>query len=172
MPVYLLLFIAAMFSAGIAHSQATPVRVVDAAYAKCNRETYHRYLATPRANASGLALEKLNSDELVHRLSGMDSALLLSNGKAVLSLRNERDSTPSRQWLLCYFLGSGHLGTTYIYSVGNFLFESPIAWYAASKSYDMKPEHGELKNTAIASDEKQLPTLSHEFRTSERSGNH
>jgi predicted CXXCH cytochrome family protein len=46
---------------------------------------------------------------------------------------------------LSYFLGSGHLGTTYIYSINDFLFESPIAWYAASKGYDMKPGLAEMK---------------------------
>ncbi|HEY1897493.1 MAG TPA: multiheme c-type cytochrome, partial [Terracidiphilus sp.] len=48
------------------------------------------------------------------------------------------------QMHLDYFLGSGHLGTTYLYSIGDYLFESPVAWYATSASYDMKPGLGEM----------------------------
>lgn len=48
-------------------------------------------------------------------------------------------SANGREWNLDYFLGSGHLGVTYLYSMNGYLFESPIAYYAASKSLDMKP---------------------------------
>ena len=45
---------------------------------------------------------------------------------------------------LLYFLGSGHLGTTYLYTVDDFLFESPVAWYSPSQAYDMKPGLAEI----------------------------
>ena len=45
---------------------------------------------------------------------------------------------------LSYFLGSGHLGTTYLYELNHYLFESPVAWYAASHGYDMKPGLAEM----------------------------
>lgn len=38
-----------------------------------------------------------------------------------------------------YFLGSGHLGVTYLYSVNKYLLESPVAYYSATNHYDMKP---------------------------------
>ena len=47
------------------------------------------------------------------------------------------ETTVSRK--LEYFLGSGHLGLTYLYSLNGYLFESPVAYYAASQSLDMKP---------------------------------
>ena len=46
---------------------------------------------------------------------------------------------------LSYFLGSGHLGTTYLYAINRYLFESPVAWYSASHGYDMKPGLEDMK---------------------------
>jgi hypothetical protein len=52
--------------------QATPVRVADAKCAKCHGEIYRKYLATPMADASGLAAEKLIADSYVHGPSGAE----------------------------------------------------------------------------------------------------
>jgi hypothetical protein len=55
----------------------------------------------------------------------------------VLWHSGKRTATAGRK--LEYFLGSGHLGLTYLYSLNDYLFESPIAYYSASQSLDMKP---------------------------------
>jgi len=96
------------------------------------------------ANASGSAQEKLKAGLFAHKPSSIDYALSLGNGKAVLTYRDQREPHNNGQLNLSYFLGSGHLGTTYIYSINHFLFESPVAWYAATKSYDMKPGLAEI----------------------------
>lgn len=136
---------AALFSSRTLASQATPVRVVDAKCAECHSEIFRKYLATPMANASGSAIEKLTAESFTNKLSGIEYSLSLTDSKALLSYRDTREPHTNRQHPLIYFLGSGHLGTTYIYSMNDFLFESPVAWYAASKSYDMKPGLEEMK---------------------------
>lgn len=143
--VILLLIFAALFAPLSLESQATPVRVIDAKCAQCHEEIYREYLATPMANASGSAIEKLKADSFIDKLSNIEYVLSLTNGKAVLTYHDQREPRTIRQLPMRYFLGSGHLGTTYIYSINDFLFESPIAWYAASKSYDMKPGLAEMK---------------------------
>lgn len=91
------------------------------------------------ANASGLASEKLHAATFVHSPSSTEYTIGERNNQAMLSFRSLNAPGIKGDFPLGYFLGSGHLGTTYLYSIGNFLFESPIAWYGNTKSYDMKP---------------------------------
>ena len=141
----LLLAFAALFAPHGLESQVSHVRVFDAKCAQCHEEIYRNYLTTPMANASGSAIEKLKAASFTHEPSGIQYDLSLLKGKAVLAYRNQREPNTIQQLPLSYFLGSGHLGTTYIYSIDNFLFESPVAWYAASNGYDMKPGLAEMK---------------------------
>jgi predicted CXXCH cytochrome family protein len=120
-------------------SQPTSVREADAQCASCHADIYRKYLATPMANASGLAAEQLHTDTFTHKPSGVEYKISLQDGRASLIYHGPHESSSANQLPLNYFLGSGHLGTTYLYSVNNYLFESPVAWYAASQSYDMKP---------------------------------
>ena len=91
------------------------------------------------ANASGLATEQLHSATFVHSPSSTEYTIGERNNQAMLSFRSLQAPGIKGDFQLDYFLGSGHLGTTYLYSIGNFLFESPVAWYGHSGSYDMKP---------------------------------
>ncbi len=117
----------------------TGVRDADASCAKCHGEIYRKYLSTPMANASGLAMEKFEPGMLNHRPSGVTYQLFSHDNAAVLSIRDPHGLPAGEQRRLDYFLGSGHLGITYLYSIHGYLFESPVAYYAASRSYDMKP---------------------------------
>ncbi|MGB6687627.1 MAG: tetratricopeptide repeat protein [Terracidiphilus sp.] len=139
------LLIAFAFAARAAMPQATPVREADAACAHCHESIYRTYLSTPMANASGLAAANLKTATYVHKPSGVTYNVSDDHGQAVLARRDTQTSAPLGKWTLSYFLGSGHLGVTYLYSVDNYLFESPVAWYAASQSYDMKPGLAEMR---------------------------
>jgi tetratricopeptide (TPR) repeat protein len=126
-----------------ADGQATPVRVADAACSSCHRAVVAKYLTTPMANASGSAEEKLIPGTLLHKASGVRYRVSMQDGKAELSYEVPQ-TTGSGKLPLNYFLGSGHLGTTYLYEVDHFLFESPVAWYADAGGYDMKPGLAEM----------------------------
>jgi tetratricopeptide (TPR) repeat protein len=119
--------------------QATPVRVSDASCERCHEKIYRSYLTTPMANASGAAGEKLVPGTFTHQASGVVYTIGEQGGKPTITWRNLRAGGASGQFQPSYFLGSGHLGTTWVYSVDQYLFESPVAWYAASHGYDMKP---------------------------------
>jgi predicted CXXCH cytochrome family protein len=97
------------------------------------------------ANASGPARGKPISGTFVHSSSGLNYDVSFSREQATLAIQDSRKPGTTEQRSLSYFLGSGHLGTTYLYSVDKFLFESPVAWYAASNGYDMKPGLAEMK---------------------------
>jgi tetratricopeptide (TPR) repeat protein len=124
--------------------QPSPVREADAKCAPCHAKIYQSYLQTPMANASGLAMEKLRPGTFVHSRSNTEYSIAARNGGVELAYRSLSEPGVAGQMRLDYFLGSGHLGTTYLYSIGDYLFESPVAWYAASSGYDMKPGLGEL----------------------------
>jgi predicted CXXCH cytochrome family protein len=119
-------------------ASVSSVRTADAACGKCHREILEKYLATPMANASGQAMDKFQAGVLEHTASGIEYRLFVRDGQSMLRFRR-RDPYLNEERQLDYFLGSGHLGITYLYSVGGYLFESPVAYYSASHSVDMKP---------------------------------
>lgn len=128
-----------LLAAHAAIPQATPVRVADAACERCHDKIYRSYLTTPMATASGAAGEKLVPATFTHQASDVQYIIGESEGKPTIAWRDLRHPGISGQFEPSYFLGSGHLGTTWVYSVDRYLFESPVAWYAASHGYDMKP---------------------------------
>ena len=136
----------AILFVGRLRPQATPVREADAACARCHAALFRTYLATPMANASGLAIDNLKTATYVHKPSGITYNIANIDGKAVLTTRDSRTAASLGEQRLTYFLGSGHLGVTYLYFIDRYLFESPVAWYAASGSYDMKPGLGEMRD--------------------------
>lgn len=91
------------------------------------------------ANASGLAKEKLHAGTFVHAASSTEYTISVTQDQPTLSYRSLKKPDSAGKFPLQYFLGSGHLGTTYLYSMGDFLFESPVAWYGPTRTYDMKP---------------------------------
>jgi tetratricopeptide (TPR) repeat protein len=142
--VWVLLLAAVFLPHPGAASEPTPVREADASCRNCHAEIYRTYLETPMANASGAAADKLRLGSFLHKPTGIQYEIVAGEGRAFLKARLPGKTSPG-EWPLSYFLGSGHLGTTYLYSIGNFLFESPVAWYAASQSYDMKPGLAEMR---------------------------
>jgi hypothetical protein len=132
-----------VFCFAIANAQqvktASPVRGADAICANCHREIFEKYLTTPMANASGSAAERFKSGVVNHRASGVVYKIFMHDAQPMLSIQEVHDPLANTKRKLDYFLGSGHLGITYLYSLNGNLFESPIAYYAASQSFDMKP---------------------------------
>ena len=124
--------------------QPTPVREVDAVCASCHQKIFRDYVTTPMAIASGMATDNLKPGTLTHARSAMEYSIAGHGKQGDFAYRSLDARHPGGSYPLSYFLGSGHLGTTYLYSVGGFLFESPIAWYGPSQSYDMKPGMAEI----------------------------
>ncbi|MBS1805943.1 MAG: hypothetical protein JST28_21585 [Acidobacteria bacterium] len=121
------------------NQEATPVRTADASCARCHAAIFKSYLETPMANASGSANDNLRDGKFEHAASSMEYTIAAHQDRPTLSYRSLTDPDLAGHFPLEYFLGSGHLGTTYLYLQGNFLFESPVAWYGPTRSFDMKP---------------------------------
>jgi len=139
-----LLLLALLISVTAQAIEATPVRIADAACEKCHKEIFNKYLSTPMAHASGSAEENLIPGTFMQAPSGVEYTISNDHGQPRLAFRSRKSADISGEYPLNYFLGSGHLGTTYLYEIDRYLFESPVAWYAASHSYDMKPGLAEM----------------------------
>jgi predicted CXXCH cytochrome family protein len=125
--------------------EATPVRVADGACVRCHQQIYRNYLSTPMANASGAARDNLKPAAFLHKPSGVTYTISQDRGNAMLRANGSGANSSSWEQPLTYFLGSGHLGITYLYFIDRYLFESPAAWYASSRGYDMKPGLEDLR---------------------------
>ena len=125
--------------------QITSVREADASCAKCHAEIYRKYLTTPMANASGAAASNLHTGTFLHQPSSVEYKISAAGDQAVLAHSPSGGPGASGEVPLNYFLGSGHLATTYLYSIDKYLFESPVAWFASPKSFDMKPGLAEMR---------------------------
>ena len=148
---------------------ATPVRDADAVCGKCHQEIFRRYLETPMANASGLASDRIFTGSLHHAPSGIDYRVSNKDGELWLNYSRPGDPGLQGSQKLDYFLGSGHLGITYLYSVNGYFLESPVAYYAESKAYDMKPGLGTLPYHALGiAHDARVHALSHEWRAAGR----
>lgn len=122
-----------------AQQKPLPVRDADAVCAKCHLDIYKQYLGTPMANASGEAKDKLISDRFSEPASATAYRIFQEDGAAWLSYSDQHYPSQSGRRQLEYYLGSGHLGVTYLYTINHYLLESPIAYYSGTGSYDMKP---------------------------------
>ncbi len=119
--------------------RAVPVREADAVCGRCHRDILDSYLKTPMANASGLADERLFAGSYQHQNTGAEYSVSGDPNGALLHFRIPATPPIEGSERLRYFLGSGHLGLTYLYEKNNYWFESPIAYYDALHGYGMKP---------------------------------
>jgi predicted CXXCH cytochrome family protein len=126
------------------HAQA------DAACARCHCDITRTYLATPHAQASGPALAKLIPGVFTQPASGVTYSVSEHDGAAWLSYSAPQNPALNGTHQLEHYLGSGHLGVTYLYTFDGYLFESPVAYYTHLARYDMKPGLATLSEGAPA----------------------
>jgi predicted CXXCH cytochrome family protein len=119
-------------------SSATPVRVADAACGKCHQQIFQSYLATPMANASGLAIAGTIPGGFTDKVSEVEYRVFTRDGGAWLAYERPGTDLHGEQTLE-YFLGSGAHARTYLYSRNRYWFESPAVYYAERAGYSMRP---------------------------------
>jgi predicted CXXCH cytochrome family protein len=146
LPLLLLLLCSFQSSA---QTNAVTVREADAVCGPCHAEILANYLKTPMANASGLAMERLLPGSYRQPSSGVTYSVIRQGDTALLhyTIPTAPPAMPiNGQENLKYFLGSGHLGLTYLYEKNGYWLESPVAFYAKLNGYAMKPG---LENSSV-----------------------
>jgi predicted CXXCH cytochrome family protein len=106
---------------------------------KCHSEIATTYAQTAMARASGPATDQLIPADFTHAASGVHYRVYAENNSAMLAFDRPDDPTMHGTRRLQYFIGSGHRGRTYLFSLDGFFFESPINWYAQKKVWDTAP---------------------------------
>lgn len=91
------------------------------------------------ARASGPAIDQLIPADFTHAASGVHYRVYAENNAAMLAFDRPDDPTMRGTRRLQYFIGSGHRGRTYLFSLDDFFFESPVNWYAQKKVWDTAP---------------------------------
>jgi predicted CXXCH cytochrome family protein len=106
---------------------------------KCHAEITNSYSLTAMAQASGPAIDQLIPTDFQHAVSGVHYRVYAESGAAMLGFERVDDPTVRGTRRLQYFIGSGHRGRTYLFSLDGFFFEAPINWYAQKKVWDTAP---------------------------------
>lgn len=119
--------------------KVTSVREFDAPCAKCHSQIYQRYMGTPMANASGLAMDGMTPGTYLDKASGVTYRVFERDGAAWLHYDRPGDTNLHGEQELDYFMGSGNHARTYLYSINGYWFETPIAYYKEKAGYDMRP---------------------------------
>lgn len=115
------------------------------ACAKCHSAIAASYSQTAMAHASGQAIDQLIPADFTHSASGVHYRVYAENNAAMLAFDRPDDPTMRGTRRLQYFIGSGHRGRTYLFSLDDFFFESPINWYAQKKVWDTAPAFQDAK---------------------------
>ncbi|MGA8432698.1 MAG: multiheme c-type cytochrome [Candidatus Sulfotelmatobacter sp.] len=118
----------------------------DRACARCHSSIYDSYQRTAMAHASGPAIDGLTPAEFTHKESGVRYRIYSEDGRAWLSYERLNPEHPGDPQVrgkreLLYYIGSGRRGRSYLFKTGDFLFESPVNWYANRQTWDMAPAY-------------------------------
>jgi tetratricopeptide (TPR) repeat protein len=119
------------------------------ACARCHPSIYESYARTPMAHASGPATENLIPADFVHRNSGVHYRIYSEGSVVWLSFERPGDPAATGKRQLLYSIGSGRRGRSYLFAVDDFVFESPVNWYADRHEWDMAPAFGEAREIPL-----------------------
>lgn len=119
------------------------------ACAHCHASIYESYARTPMAHASGPATENLIAADFVHPKSGVHYRIYSEGGAVWLSFERPGDPAAAGKRQLLYSIGSGRRGRSYLFAVDDFVFESPVNWYANRHQWDMAPAYGEAREIPL-----------------------
>jgi len=127
--------LAALALAGAALFPAPAFAAKDEVCARCHRAIYDTYESTPMARASGA----VNAEQTP---TGSGSEFTTAGATFHLGPAAEVQITADNHIAahqLRYFIGAGVAGRSYLYEVGNYLFQSPVAWYSSIRQWNLSP---------------------------------
>jgi tetratricopeptide (TPR) repeat protein len=160
LPVLAFLFFAVLGAASSAQVDKSPAKndeprlastgyVGNQACARCHSSIYESYGRTPMAHASGPATENLIPADFIHKKSGVHYRIYTEGSAVWLSFERPGDPSATGKRQLLYSIGSGRRGRTYLFAVDDFVFESPVNWYADRHQWDMAPAYGEAREIPL-----------------------
>jgi hypothetical protein len=110
--------------------------------ASCHRAIYDSYRATPMARSAKelntrSAMEAFDNASFTHAPSGFRYRISIRDSEYLLAFENPAVATGTKR--LAYAIGSGERAFSYLLSDDGFLFEAPVAYYTATKTWGLAP---------------------------------
>jgi predicted CXXCH cytochrome family protein len=106
------------------------------ACAACHREIYDSYQATGMARSSGRVASIDAEGSFEHKASDVKYRIFRQEETVWFGFASAGFQGRRR---LEYFVGSGTVGRSYLFSLDGFLYQAPVSWYAAPAHWDLSP---------------------------------
>lgn len=130
----------------MAFCAAPAVAAGSAACAACHPAIYESYRRTAMAASSGEAghgqpAEAFGQSSFTHTQSGFRYRVSRSGGAYWVEFDKIGDASLHGKKPLAYFVGSGAVARSYVLNADGFLYEAPVAYYAAAAKWDLAPAY-------------------------------
>jgi Flp pilus assembly protein TadD len=124
------------------------------ACAACHEEIYRSYVSTAMARTAGRvgtgpfreSFERSRFTDSAtgaeFRVSAGDGGYTLGFGRTASGIEGQRE--------LEWFIGSGRVGRSYLFSIDGFLFQSPVSYYSSQGRWDVSPGYQRRSNIELA----------------------
>jgi len=125
-------------------NSAQPTYVGNSACAKCHSSIYESYSRHPMALDSGpvdseTPLQKLFKGSFRNKASSIYYQIYREGNRTLFGYERSDDPTTHGKQELNYFVGSGRVGRSYLYSLDGYLYQAPVSYYAQKDRWDMSP---------------------------------
>lgn len=117
--------------------------------ATCHAKVVETYSHTSMAKASGAAADGLISGEFRQPKSGILYRVYEESGQVWLSFSSPHDPEVQGKRRLQYYIGSGRRGRTYLFTIDQYWFESPVNWYGQKQVWDMTPAYQDAREAPL-----------------------
>jgi Tetratricopeptide repeat/Cytochrome c554 and c-prime len=123
---------------------AQPTYVGNNACAKCHSSIYESYSRHPMALDSGpveseTPLRKSFKGSFRNKASSIYYQIYREDNRTLFAYERSDDSTTHGKQELNYFVGSGRVGRSYLYSLDGYLYQAPVSYYTQKDRWDMSP---------------------------------
>ncbi|MBL8222695.1 MAG: tetratricopeptide repeat protein [Bryobacterales bacterium] len=123
---------------------ASANEVGNAVCAQCHAAIARTYAVTGMARTAGAVTAETAIDgQFAHAASGVQYRMVGEDGGLSMQFsRSGSDWSGARR--LEWFLGSGGLGRSYLFSLKGFLFQAPVSYYSSAKRWQISPGYERL----------------------------
>src|SRR5713101_3231554 len=118
----------------------------------CHAGIYRKYMATGMARSSGrvgtgdfaerFTAASFEDAGVAYRVTKTKDAYRMEFARPTAGVKGERDL----QW----FIGSGRVGRSYVFSVDGFLFQAPVSYYSSVERWNLSPGYSGKPNIDLA----------------------
>jgi hypothetical protein len=121
-----------------------PTYVGNSACAKCHSSIYESYSRHPMALDSGpvdgeAPAQKSFKGSFRHKPSSIYYQIYHEANRTLFSYERLDDPGMHGKQELNYFVGSGRIGRSYLYSLDGYLYQAPVSYYTQKDRWDMSP---------------------------------